>query len=312
MDYFTDRELGKKALTVNEIDISVWNGIVAIFDSFIADNSFSKEFPEQCPDGQGICSCNITLLYDKLKALIPEAEIPIHRKEKFVKSYSDWGTDAKEVENTINTFSTLDLLEFCYRHLYDPIPTGNLHEYFNHYHLTFKDTGKSKQKFKDEINSLFERNGIAYLLNKEGKITRIIPEEFKHIINHKFQTKDATLNQLLIEATQFILLPKISDRIRAIEKLWDAFERAKTFYSSNKKVSVNQLINLVGNGNTLFETYITTEATTLTEIGNKFQIRHFEMDKQPITDISHIDYLFFRMFSLIDLFIKELEKQLTI
>lgn len=308
MDYFTDRELGKKAQTVSEIDISVWNGIVAIFESFIADNSFSKEFPEQCPDGQGICSCNTTLLYDKLKALIPGADIPIQRKEKFVKSYSDWETDAIQVENTIDTFSTLDLIEFCFRHLYDPIPTGNLHEYFNHFHLTFKDTGKSKQKFQSEINSLFERNGIAYSLNKEGKITRIIPEEFQQIIKRKFQTKDATLNQLLSEATQFILLPKISDRLRAIEKLWDAFERAKTFYSANKKVSAPQLIKMVANGNSLLEEYLTTESATLTEIGNKFQIRHFETDKQPITDISQIDYLFYRMFSLIDLFIKELEK----
>jgi len=308
MDYFTDRELGKKTPTINDIDISVWNGIVAVFDSFVADNSFSKDFPEQCPDGQGICSCNTTLLYDKLKALIPSAEIPIQRKEKFAKSYTDWEAAAKEVKNTIDTFSTIDLLEFCYRHLYDSIPTGNLHEYFNHYHLTFKDTGQSKRKFREEINSLFERNGIAYHLNKEGKITRIIPEEFKQIIIRKFQTTDETLNQLLTEATQFILLPKISDRIRAIEKLWDTFERAKTFYSSNKNVSANQLINLVANGNALLETYLTTEANTLTEIGNKFQIRHFEKDKQPITDTSHIDYLFFRMFSLIDLFIKELEK----
>ena len=308
MDYFTDRELGKKAPIVNEIDISVWNGIVAIFDSFIADNSFSKEFPEQCPDGQGICSCNTTLLNDKLKALIPNVEIPIIRKEKFVKDYSDWGTDVIEVENKIDTFTTLDLIEFCFRHLFDPIPIGNLHEYFNHFHLIFKDTGKSKQKFQDEINSLFERNGIAYFLNNEGKITRIIPVEFQQIINRKFQTKDATLNQLLTEATQFILLPKINDRLRAIEKLWDAFERAKTFYSSNKKVSATQLINIVANGNGLLEEYLTTEASTLTEIGNKFQIRHFETDKQPITDISHIDYLFFRKFSVIDLFIKELEK----
>lgn len=308
MDYFTDRELGKKEPTVNEIDISVWNGIVAIFDSFIADNSFSKDFPEQCPDGQGICSCNTTLLYDKLKALIPNAEIPIARKEKFVTDYSDWDAGGKEVENKIDTFTTFDLLEFCFRHLYDPIPTGNLHEYFNHYHLTFKDTGKSKQKFREEINSLFERNGIAYQLSTEGKIIRVIQEVFTQIINRKFQTKDTTLNQLLTEATQFILLPKITDRIRAIEKLWDAFERIKTFYSSNKKVSATQLINLVANGNALLETYLATEATILTEIGNKFQIRHFETDKQEITDVAHIDYLFFRMFSLIDLFIKELEK----
>lgn len=308
MDYFTDRELGKKEPTLNDIDVSVWNGIVAIFDSFIADNSFSKDFPEQCPDGQGIYSCNKTLLYDKLKALIPNAEIPITRKEKFVKDYSDWETGGKEVENKVDTFTTLDILEFCYRHLYDPVSTGDLHEYFNHYHLTFKDTLKSKQKYREEINSLFERNGIAYQLNTEGKITRVIQEVVTQIINRKFQTQDATLNQLLTEATQYIILPKITDRIRAIEKLWDAFERIKTFYSYNKKVSAIQLINLVANGNALLETYLVNESNNLTDIGNKFQIRHFETDKQKITDVTHIDYLFFRMFSLIDLFIKELQK----
>lgn len=123
MDYFSDRELGKTAPTVNEIDVSVWNGIVAILDRCIADNSFSKDFPEQCP-----------------------------------------------------------------------------------------------------------------------------------------------------------------------------------------KVSVNQLINLVANENTLIESYLITEAATLTEIGNKFQIRHFETDKQTITDNSHVDYLFFRMFSLIDLCIKKISE----
>lgn len=308
MDYFTDRELGKKPATLNDIDVNVWNGIVAIFDSFVANNSFSKDFPEQCPDRLGICACDTTLLFDKLKALIPEIEIPIRRKENFKRNYCDWEVETKEIVTVIDTYSTLDLIEYCYRHLYDPSPTGNLHEYFNHYHLTFKDTGISKAKFSAEINSLFERNGIAYYLDEHGKINRIIANEHQQIIKRNFSTKDATLNLLLSEATQFILLPKVSDRIRAVEKLWDAFERAKTFYSANKKFSATQLINLVSNRNDLFETYLTTEVSILTEIGNKFQIRHFETDKQPITDLSHIDYLFFRMFSLIDLFIKELEK----
>ena len=58
----------------------------------------------------------------------------------------------------------------------------------------------------------------------------------------------------------------------------------------------------------IYEEYLGKEATTLTEIGNKFQIRHFEADKQPITDLAHVDYLFFRMFALIDLFVKKLEE----
>ena len=308
MDFYTDREFGKKAITTDEIDVSVWNGIVAILDSFIAGNAFSKDFPQQCPDGQGICGCDTTILYDKIKALIPSIIIPIRRAEKYINDYSNWESGGETKENKIDTYATLDLIEFSYAHLYDPINVGNLHEYFNHYHLNFKDTGINRNKFRQEINSLFERNGVAYQLNQEGQINRLVPKELEQLIKRNFLTKDSTLNQLLNEATKFILLPKSEDRLRGLEKLWDAFERVKTFYSSNKKVSASQLIKLVSNTNPLFETYLNAESTTLTEIGNKFQIRHFETDKQEIKDLEHIDYLFFRMFSLIDLFIKELEK----
>src|SRR5690348_13819925 len=90
MNFFTDRELGPKAATVNDSDVPVWNGIVAIIDSFIADNSLSKDFPEQCPDNLGVCGCNTMLFYDKLQALIPDIETPIKRKEKFKSVVTSW------------------------------------------------------------------------------------------------------------------------------------------------------------------------------------------------------------------------------
>jgi len=42
----------------------------------------------------------------------------------------------------------------------------------------------------------------------------------------------------------------------------------------------------------------------LTEIGNKFMIRHAETDKVPIVESAHVDYFFQRMFSLIRLLLK--------
>lgn len=292
MDFFSDKELGRKEATVNDISVTVWNGVVAIFESFMSNNSFSKNFPEQCPDNLGIVSCNSTLFYDKLKALVPNIQVPIKRKE----------------DNSIDTFAILDFIEFCFRNLDDAVKRGDWHEFFKHYHLEFTNENREQKRFTEEINSLFERNRIAYNLNRYGEIFRIVPEEFNKIINRNFKTKDSTLNELLNEATKYFLLPKPNDRIRAVEKIWDAFERAKTFYGTDKKIASSQLLKVVANGNTLFETYLTIESTNLTDIGNKFQIRHFETGKQPITDIVHIDYLFYRMFSLIDLFIKELEK----
>lgn len=307
MTLFTDRQLGKKAPIINDINVTVWNGIIVIIDSFISDNSFSRDFPEHCPDNLGVCGCNMTLFNDKLKAIVPNLEIPLTRKEKFEESYGLSDFDVKGIPVEINTYDCLDLIEFCYLHLTDAEQKGRLHEYFNHYHLSFKDSGKSKEKFCLEINTLFERNQIAYKLNNDGQIIRLIPNEFNAIIKHRYRTNDDTLNALLKQATDYFILPKLEDRERALEKSWDAFERMKTYYNENKRTSSTQLINIVSSGNELFEEYLIKEAKTLTEIGNKFQIRHFETDKQPIQDNPHIDYLFYRIFALIDLFIKELE-----
>ena len=308
MEYFSDSELGEKPAIIQEIDINVWNGIVGIIDRFIADNSLSKDFPMQCPDGLGVCGCETTTLYDSIKAYIPNIKIPIIRKETNRIFSNPFGITPNEDDSIVDTYATLDLIQFLFNHINDSQQTGRYHDFFNHYHLTFKDTGENKTKFRSEINSLFERNGIAYHLDEKGNIKRVIGKEYLEILKRNFSTKDITLNQLLNEATEYILLPKATDRKRAIEKLWDAFERAKTFYSENKKQSIAQLIKSVSKGNPLIETYINKEANILTDIGNDFQIRHYETSKQPIDDISHIDYFFFRLLSLINLFINELEK----
>ena len=102
--------------------------------------------------------------------------------------------------------------------------------------------------------------------------------------------------------------PEFSERKIALDKIWDAFERMKTYYiEKNKKQSVEELIQLVANKNSGIEQLINDEAKALTNIGNTFQIRHFETDKIEITDNKHIDYLFYRMISLIHLFLTELE-----
>ncbi len=301
MTFFSDRELGKKAATVEEIDISVWNGIVAIFDSFISDNAFSKNFPEQCPDNRGISGCNRELLNDKLKALVPKIDIPISRKDEFAKSYADWDKPAEQVKNTVDTFAVLDFIEFCFQNMYDAINRGDWHDFYGHYHLAFKDTGEVRKKFVVEINALFERNGIAYQLTDDGQIIRLLIPELAQLVSVRYKTNDAKLNELLSEATSAFVLPKRQDRFRATEKLWDAFERIKTYCHVDKKTSIEQLIKIVSNGNAPLEKHLDSEAKELTAIGNNFQIRHFEQGKQEINDDHHLDYLFHRLLSLINL-----------
>jgi len=307
MALFTDRELGMVPPTKNEIKTNVWNGIFGIIESSIANNYFAKDFPESCPDGLGIYGVNLILFQDKIHAIIPQIDIPLTRKEPRKTDY-DFAANSFQIDDSENTYAILDLIEFCYQHIVDSEQSGRIHEHFNHYHLKFSETTSNKSQFRNAINQIFERNGIAYLLSEDGCIKRVIPQEFQQAINRSVATSDDNLNGLINEAKQNILRPNPVDRSRGLEKIWDAFERVKTFYGAKKKASADQLLSLVASGNGLFEDYLKSESATLTEIGNKFQIRHFEVDKQPITDVMQIDYLFFRMFALIDLFVKKLEE----
>ena len=122
------------------------------------------------------------------------------------------------------------------------------------------------------------------------------------------KTEDLRLNELINTSAFLIKSAKLLERTHAIEKIWDAFERMKTYFSTQKKLSVTQLINKVSNGDSNLESLLNNEFITLTKIGNDFQIRHFESDKFQIKDNKILDDLFYRMLALIDLCISKLNK----
>lgn len=70
--------------------------------------------------------------------------------------------------------------------------------------------------------------------------------------------------------------------------------------TADKKKSAGLLLNKAS-AEPNFRAQLATEARELTEIGNKFMIRHRETDKVPIQVSGHVDYLFQRMFALIRL-----------
>ena len=69
----------------------------------------------------------------------------------------------------------------------------------------------------------------------------------------------------------------------------DAFERLKTHYSPtlDKKKSVNKIIDTMSGDRPPFTDLFSNEFKELTEIGNKFRIRHHETTKIDIEDDLH-------------------------
>jgi hypothetical protein len=49
---------------------------------------------------------------------------------------------------------------------------------------------------------------------------------------------------------------------------------------------------------------VEAELMQLTEIGNSFMIRHTEIVKTPITSSEQVDYLFHRMFAVIQMLLR--------
>ena len=304
--YFSENELGSKERVSENISISVWNGIVSIFEQFKTENYFSSDFPANCLDGLGIYGFDSELFQDRIKSEIPNIDIPIIRKEKVTTVLNNNDFTQKEIETKIDKYSVLDFIEFCHKYIKEPAQ-GSYHDFFKHYHLSFKNNPEIQGKFRKKINKIFERNGIVFFINENGEIERTIPKPMQLLIDKTFNTNDSRLNELVKLANDKFILPRIDDRIYALEIIWDAFERVKTYYGDNKRQSVEQLIELVANNNEALKNVISDEAFALKNIGNNFQIRHFETNKTEITDNKHIDYLFYRMISLINLFLSKLE-----
>lgn len=119
------------------------------------------------------------------------------------------------------------------------------------------------------------------------------------------ETADIELNKLIEEAKSRFLIS--GDKQIAIEKLWDAFERFKTYYTNEKgkSESAQKLVDSISIG--FNKDIIEEEFKILTKIGNDYRIRHHETDKIIIDTDQHLNYLFFRMLSLIDLCVSSLK-----
>lgn len=205
------------------------------------------------------------------------------------------------------TIAILDLLEFCYNSIGNPIERED-HSFLRHKHIGFNEE-RGRQIFSDKINLYFLRNGLAYKLNEKGKIERLAsPTLYPILKSSTFSTGDSDLDELLEDSKNKFLSPDPKIRKESLEKLWDAWERLKTIEpGKGKKESVTKLLDNVTDIEFLRQ-IIEKEATYLTEIGNKCRIRHSETDKIPISEDEIVDYLFHRMFSLIWLILNKTKR----
>lgn len=274
-----------------------------LFDACVKHyRNLSWRFPEQCPDGHGCCGVDGEALERDLKFTIPS----LYRNSsgKIDKPrYSLWDEDVQ-----FDQYALLDFVEYIGQRCRD-IEELDYHKFFMHHHLALLQTDAIFKYFQHEINSIFYKTGLLFELTDTKTIERvtedgIINSEIKNAI-HLF--KEQGVKELLEESILLFKQPRPISRGHAVEKMWDAFERIKTFHTTlDKKSSSQKIIHDISSGNSKFIELFEKEFEELTKIGNNFRIRHHETNKIDIIDERHYDYFFNRCLSLMSLAIRYL------
>jgi hypothetical protein len=302
MQYFSDRERGSKPRIEEAISPAVWGGIVAFVNTLVSKGAFGIDFPLLCPDGMGSIGTDEVQLSLAIQAEIPDLSWPLETRKKDSKEYY-----SEDKPFAPDVLTVLDFIEFCYKAVTQPIQ-DSFHPFFGHHHLSF-DVETGKKAFREKINTIFSRNGITYELRDDGFVIRLASPVIRHALtNTLFATGDSTLDEMLEEAQAKFVNPNVSVRREAVERLWDCWERIKTLEKpDDKRRSIENLLKkaVPGSENDILQ-MLDQEARKLTEIGNSFHIRHAEVTQIRIADSDQIDYLFHRLFAMIQLLLKKL------
>ena len=262
-------------------------------------------FPEECRDGYGCCGVDYKQLNTTLKFEIPNLYRDSYENIT-VPEKSNYGCGKAP---KYDQYSLLDFIEFIAQNVKD-IKVGDFHSYFGHHHLNLLETQKVFNSFCDEINGIFEKTGLLYTLNTEKIIERVVENSplSEEIEIKSQQISELGTRELMKDAIALYKTPNPAARQDSVEKIWDALERLKTYYTNlDKRGSANKVVNDMSNGQAEFITIFDAEFRALTDIGNSFRIRHHETNKIDITDNRHYDYFFNRCLSLISLAIQYLQ-----
>ena len=287
MTYFSEREEGERPRDQEEIPQDAWGGIRALVRARIADGSFGASYSETCPDGGGPTGTDENGFW-----LAMRGENPALHQDML----HDWS------EEMPRALDILDMIEFCWRCIGKPVQ-GSYHRFFSHYHLRF-DVEAGRDDFRDAINRIFRRNGLAYELAEHGGIERLAPPLLREeLASAQFRTGDSELDGMLEKARRKFLDPDEATRRESLEALWDAWERLKTLVDGpNKKAQVASLLDgIAGSSSPEFRKALEQDARELTRVGNSLQIRHSETDQERLAKGEHVDYLFHRLLALIQL-----------
>lgn len=330
--FYSDRAGRGKPRVSETVSTEAWAGLTVLIQQRVNDGSLARSFPRyDCPDDPGrntITGTDEKRFLQSLKAHVPElVESSVAPVEDQVSGSGaifggPYPGESRTPEPTgplldpdkvPDTTTALDVVDFVALHIDQPTHRSSHGWGFDHTHYSFQEQQhdpfygtkltSGQDQFQQDIDLLFTRNGIAYTVGDGMRVRRLGPPETRPLISEfRPSTGDSQLDDKLNDAVARFLSRHSADQRDALEKLWDAFERLKTLELGGgalKKPSANQLVTRTALGSGPFRELLDAEFKALTDIGNKFTIRHHEHGQDDLPTDAAIDYLFVRLASLI-------------
>lgn len=240
--FYSDRTSGQRPCTGEEVTPEAWRGVLAIIKRRLRDGTLAKSFPIQdCIDGPFLITGTNTSDFEQLLvSLIPalkrqEDEEPGARRAPVSRP-----TPVLDPNRPPPTPVALDVVDFVMQYVATPMTRTN-DDYWKHEHLTFNEESENSKRaeFAREVELIFQRNGIGFTFGSDLQVVRLGPPEARELLSDFApRTGDADLDSKLRDATTRFLSRDLQQRVDALEKLWDAFERFKTLeLGGDKKAS---------------------------------------------------------------------------
>lgn len=279
----------------------------------LPENLFSERYKDLISYGNGAAKDNISSKVEfSAKAHLCKVMVEFAEPMRIQRNrYNNWVDNSDALTEAINRLN--EFLEMPLINLDDYMVSSSSQEnvlascftpfLFNAIEFQFDELSNAeKTPFQTAINASFQKGNVLFRLSDRGLVEIQNDQEVlsSEIIKNANNIFEQGIQELLTEAIEKHMQPTFQAHRDATEKIWDALERLKTYYTTmNKKESANKIVNDMADGQAEFISLFDAEFKALTDIGNNYCIRHHETNKIDITDIRHYDYFFNRCLSLI-------------
>lgn len=285
---YSDRDGGKGETARDELLPDTLRGLVDLFDAWLGRGMFAEAYPETCPDStSAVCGTDRVAFGNALRAVVPGKGWP-------------WPAGALPTQDCV-----FDVVEFVWQRA-SVAALRSSHSFFKHDHLASFDPVAARATIRTEVNLYLSRGGASFRLSKRGRIERGVVPEVEVVRSHAAaSTPDEGFNQKVNAAMDRYLGHTRDERMRAVEEIWDAFEGGKTLLSgANKKARAQAFVSSQPLD---IQDVLVAEMATLTSLGNRFRVRHHEIDI-PLVPDEYLDFFFVRAATVVRLMQKAQEQ----